>query len=97
LTGAYYHVSQNSWTIGLGPTGTQGIGCSGAGLLCAGDFNEASFSADYVFNKHYDVYAGINYSQVTDGLANGFAGTTKDGTTGSEDQTTVMVGFRVKF
>ncbi len=97
FTGAYYHVTQNSWTIGVGPTGTQGIGCSGAGLLCAGSFNEASFSADYVFNKHYDVYGGVNYSQVTDGLANGFVGTTKDGTTGSENQTTVMVGFRVKF
>jgi predicted porin len=97
LTGAYYHVTQNSWTIGVGPTGNNGIGCAGAGLLCAGDFNEASFSADYVFNKHYDVYAGVNYSQVTDGLANGFVGTTKDGNTGSENQTTVMVGFRVKF
>jgi predicted porin len=101
LTAAYYHILQNSWTIGVGPTGNNGIGCStvpaSAGLLCAGRFNEASFSADYVFNKHYDVYAGVNYSQVTDGLANGFVGTTKDGNTGSENQTTVMVGFRVKF
>jgi len=52
--------------------------------------------ADYVFNKHYDIYAGLNHSEVTDGLANGFSGTTSDGTTGSENQTTVMFGFRVK-
>lgn len=96
FVGAFYHVSQNSWTIGLTPSGTQGIGCAAAGLLCAGDFTEASFVADYVINKHYDVYGGLNYSDVTDGLANGYVGTTV-GTSGSENQTTVMVGFRVKF
>lgn len=96
FVGAFYHINQNSWTIGLGTAGTQGIGCSGAGLLCAGDFNEASGVVDYVINKHYDVYGGVNWSEVTDGLANGFVGTTV-GTAGSETQTTVMVGFRIKF
>jgi predicted porin len=96
LIGAFYHTTQNSWTIGLTPTGTEGIGCSGAGLLCAGDFYEASGVVDYVINKHYDVYGGVNYSEVTDGLANGFVGTTV-GTSGSENEVTVMVGFRVKF
>jgi hypothetical protein len=95
FTGALYHITQNSWTIGLGATGTDNIGCSGAGLLCSGDFKEASFVADYVINKHYDVYGGVNYSEVTDGLANGFVGTTV-GTSGSETQITVMWGFRVK-
>jgi predicted porin len=52
--------------------------------------------ADYVFNKHYDLYAGVNYSEVTDGLAYGFPGTTV-GTSGSENQTTFMVGGRVRF
>jgi len=97
FTGALYHITQNSWSVGKGLSGTENIGCSAAGLLCAGDFNEASVVADYAFNKHYDAYAGVNYSQVTDGLANGFVGTTKDGTTGSENQTTVMFGFRVRF
>jgi predicted porin len=97
FTGAFYHVTQNSWSIGLGPTGGQNLGCAAAGLLCSGDFTEASFVADYAFNKHYDVYGGVNYSQVTDGLANGFVGTTSDGTTGSEEQTTVMLGLRVRF
>jgi hypothetical protein len=71
-TAALYHINQNSWTIGLGTTGTQGVGCVNAGLLCAGDFYEASAVADYAFNKHYDAYVGLNYSEVTDGLANGF-------------------------
>ena len=95
FTGAYYHIAQNSWTIGLGTAGTEGLGCSAAGLLCSGDFEEASFVVDYVINKHYDVYGGVNWSEVTDGLANGFPGTTV-GTAGSENQTTVMWGFRIK-
>jgi predicted porin len=96
FVGAFYHITQNSWTIGLGTDGAQGVGCAAAGLLCAGDFYEASAVVDYVINKHYDVYGGLNYSDVTDGLANGFPGTTV-GTSGSENETTVMVGFRVKF
>src|SRR5579863_2285686 len=96
FVGAFYHISQNSWTIGLGTNGTEGLGCAAAGLLCAGDFYEASGVVDYIINKHYDVYAGVNYSEVTDGLANGFVGHTV-GTAGSESQVTVMVGFRIKF
>jgi len=96
FTGAYYHTNQNSWTIGVGPAGTNGIGCASAGLLCAGAFSEASLTADYAFNKHHDVYAGVNYSQVTDGLANGFVGTTSNGNTGSENQTTFMLGYRLR-
>ena len=96
LTAALYHTNQNSWTIGLGPTGTNGIGCSGAGLLCSGVFSEGSVVADYTFNKHHDAYVGVNYSHVTDGLANGFVGTTANGTTGSESQTTLMVGYRLR-
>jgi predicted porin len=97
FTAAYYHATQNSWTIGLDSTGTQGLGCAAAGLLCSGSFSEISFSVDYAFDKHFDTYAGVNYSQVTDGLANGFAGTTSDGTTGGENQTTTMIGGRLRF
>jgi predicted porin len=96
LVAGVYYITQNSWTIGLGTNGTQGVGCAAAGLLCSGDFYEASFVVDYVFNKHYDLYAGLNFSEVTDGLANGFPGTTV-GTSGSQNQTTFMFGGRVKF
>ena len=95
LTAAYYHITQNSWTIGLGPSGTQGLGCVAAGLLCSGEFEEVSFVADYIINKHYDVYGGVNWSEVTDGLANGFPGTTV-GTTGAQVQTTIMLGYRIR-
>jgi predicted porin len=96
FTGAFYHINQNNWSIGRGATGNENIGCSGAGLLCSGDFNEASLVADYAINKHYDAYLGVNYSEVTNGLANGFKGTPATGTAGSENQTTVMIGFRIR-
>jgi len=95
FVGAFYHITQNSWTIGLGTNGNDNLGCAAAGLLCSGDFKEASAVADYIINKHYDVYGGVNWSEVTDGLANGFAGTTV-GTSGSQNQTTLMWGFRIK-
>ncbi len=96
VSAGLYYITQNSWTIGLGPTGTQGVSCVNAGLLCSGNFKEGSVVLDYAFNKHYDIYGGLNYSEVQDGLANGFVGTTV-GTSGSENQTTVMFGFRVRF
>jgi predicted porin len=99
FTGALYHIVQNSWTIGLGPTAYDGIGCVDAGLLCAGSFKEASVVTDYIITKHYDVYGGVNWSEVTDGLANGFPGTSSapnGGTYGSENQTTFMFGIRIK-
>jgi predicted porin len=96
LIAAYYHANQNSWTIGKGTEEVDNINCGDAGLLCSGDFYEGSLVADYIFNKHYDAYVGVNWSEVTDGLANGFPGTTV-GTKGSQNQTTFMVGFRVKF
>jgi predicted porin len=95
LVGAFYHITQNSWTIGLGTNGNDNLGCTAAGLLCSGDFDEVSLVADYIINKHYDVYAGVNWSEVTDGLANGFPGTTV-GTSGAQVQTTIMWGFRIR-
>ncbi|MDP9012344.1 MAG: hypothetical protein M3O41_06755 [Pseudomonadota bacterium] len=95
FTGAFYHITQNSWTIGLAASGTQGLGCAAAGLLCAGDFKEVSAVADYIINKHYDIYGGVNWSEVTDGLASGFPGTTV-GTSGSQNQATIMWGFRIR-
>jgi hypothetical protein len=95
FSGAYYHITQNSWTIGVLPAGPNGLGCTAAGLLCAGEFEEVSMVTDYVINKHYDIYGGVNWSEVTDGLANGFPGTTV-GTSGSQNQVTVMWGFRIR-
>ena len=70
------------------------------GLTCAGDFHEVSLVVDQPVVKHVDVYAGINYSVVTNGLAWGFAhdqGGAGDGTRGSQSQVTLATGVRVKF
>ncbi len=111
FTGAYYHISQNG-SGALGVIGAPGkfancfgstVGLGPKNLLCAGDFNEASFVIDYAFNKHFDVYGGVNYSQVANGLAYGNPGTPNagpgsvSGMGNSKDETTVMTGMRLKF
>jgi predicted porin len=71
LTVAYYHEHQNSFIIGNGtnPTGA----CSNAlSAGCSGQLDAVSFVADWRFARHFDAYAGIMWSQVQNGLANGF-------------------------
>jgi predicted porin len=68
---AYYHENQNSFVIGNGsnPTGTCNTVASAG---CSGSLDAVSFVVDYRFAKHFDAYAGIMWSQVQNGLANGF-------------------------
>jgi predicted porin len=72
LTVAYYHEDQNSFIIGNGtnPTGTCNTAVSGG---CSGSLDAVSFVADWRFARHFDAYAGVMWSQVQNGLANGFA------------------------
>ena len=72
LTVAYYHEDQNSFIIGNGtnPTGTCNTAVSGG---CSGTLDAVSFVADWRFARHFDAYAGVMWSQVQNGLANGFA------------------------
>ena len=39
---------------------------------CSGDLNQGSLLADYQFNKHFDIYGGVSYSEAGGGLASGF-------------------------
>jgi predicted porin len=68
---AYYHEIQNSFIIGNGtnPTGTCNTVVSAG---CSGTLDAVSFVADWRFAKHFDAYAGVMWSQVQNGLANGF-------------------------
>ena len=96
FTGAYYHYDQAAFITG--GTGGTGTGCTiGAGnnpaSNCAGTENEGSFSVDYRFNKHFDVYTGVNYATVAGGLAHNF----QNATFSSTDQTSVYTGLRLKF
>jgi predicted porin len=97
LVGAYYHVNQNSYVA-------DNAGCPLGGAStnhCAGTFDQVSFLADYIINKHLDVYAGITYGIVENGLASQFPGTPGAkfgfaGTGTSVNTTSMMTGFRVK-
>jgi predicted porin len=97
LVGAYYHISQNSYVADSAPCLLGGASKTD----CSGNYDQVSFLADYIINKHLDVYAGITYARVTNGLAATFPGTPGAkfgfaGTGTSVDTTTAMTGFRVK-
>jgi predicted porin len=87
FTGAYYLGQQNSW-INAGGACVRGNGNTTAGSNCSGNINMGSFLVDYAFNKHFDVYAGVNYSVVDGGFAAGFLQT---------DSTFFMTGARLRF
>jgi predicted porin len=67
LTVAYYTVRQNSYGTGAS------AGCSSNAFgTCSGILQAYSFDADYTLTKRFDVYAGVMYSGVRNGLANGY-------------------------
>lgn len=70
LIAAYYGYSQNSYAAG------KDAGCSTiVSGACSGTESVVSFSADYHFTKRFDVYAGAMWTEVRNGLANGFLNT----------------------
>jgi predicted porin len=82
ITGAYYHEWQNSFINGASiaastnPTGT----CTDArSTACSGTLDAVSFVIDWRFARHVDLYAGVMWSQVNNGLANGFLQTNPAG------------------
>lgn len=84
LLGAYYGYKQNSYGIGA----NAGCSTNKAGT-CSGTENAVSFLADYRWTKRFDTYAGLMWTQVKDGLANGF-----DFNTSTVDPT---IGVRWRF
>jgi predicted porin len=80
LSAAYYQYNQKSFAAN---------GCSNASAAaCAGELHDASLVADYHWTKRFDTYAGVNYSIVQNGLANGYLFTS---------DWTPMVGVRFNF
>ena len=64
LSGAYYRYDQNSY---------KGNGCANTSASsCSGTMNALSAAADYRLTRRFDVYAGLSYSGVQNGLASGF-------------------------
>jgi predicted porin len=70
LTAAYYGIKQNSYATGAN------TGCSTdkAGN-CSGTENVYSVAGVLHMSRRFDGYAGVMYSQVSDGLANGYLNT----------------------
>jgi predicted porin len=71
IAGAYYHEWQNSFVIGNGsnPTGTCRTVASAG---CSGTEDAVALVVDWRFARHVDLYAGVLWTQVSNGLANGF-------------------------
>ena len=61
---AYYRESQNSYYKKYCNNSSQSS--------CSGTLNAVSFDADWSVNKKFDVYAGVMYSGVLDGMASGY-------------------------
>jgi predicted porin len=66
LIGAYYHYDQ--------PTFSAPANCGAAVIpaTCHGTLDAVSFVVDWQFAKKFDAYAGIMFSEVNGGLANGY-------------------------
>jgi predicted porin len=66
VIGGYYHYDQ--------PTFGAPANCARAitSATCHGAFNAVSFAIDWKFANRFDAYAGFMFSQVNDGLANGY-------------------------
>jgi predicted porin len=81
ITGAYYHEWQNSFINGPLATSTNPTGtCNDARSAgCSGTLDAVSLVIDWRFAKHVDLFAGVMWSQVQGGLANGFLQTNPAG------------------
>jgi predicted porin len=76
ITGAYYHEWDNTYATSAATLASCAAQGNAFSATCAGTLDAASVVVDWRFARHVDVYAGVMYSQVTGGLANGFVNTT---------------------
>ena len=67
VIGAYYHYDQPAFGAPVNCTAN-----AAASANCHGTFDAVSFVVDWQFAKKFDAYAGIMFSQVNGGLANGY-------------------------
>ncbi len=86
FTGAYYYIEQNAFVVGKPSKPAAGTIQTAANT--PGAYNDGSFVVDYRFNKHFDVYAGVNYSTLDGGLSSGYL---------NNNQTTVATGIVLRF
>jgi len=101
FTGAFYRTEQSgNWEFAAVPGGTtSGLGpcVHNNSYSCPGALNTESALIDYTFNKHFDVYAGVMFTQISGGLAHSFAAPGSAFFNTSGDETSVVTGMRLKF
>ena len=88
FTGAYYYLNQPAFSSTSVLSNPQAGSPNQQKAYNAGTVNDGSFVVDYQFNKHFDVYAGVNYSVIDGGLASGYL---------ANNNTSVITGARLKF
>jgi predicted porin len=74
IMGAYYHQWQNSYINGPAATSTNPTGTCTTAISsgCSGQLDAVSLVVDWRFARHMDAYIGVMWSQVANGLANGY-------------------------
>ncbi|MCK1268921.1 porin [Bradyrhizobium sp. 49] len=93
MTAAWYYGQQDFYK-GSSPTL---MPCSDtSSSRCAGHWQTASTTVDYAFNKYFDVYAGVMWSELRGGLAVGFT-TATAGYPTSPQTTSFVTGMRFTF
>ena len=88
FTAAYYYLNQPAFAVTSVLSSPQAGSPNQQKGYLAGTVNDGSFVVDYQFNKHLDVYAGVNYSVIDGGLASGYL---------ANNNTSVISGARLKF
>jgi predicted porin len=69
VTGAYYHYDQPAFGA---PVSCGAVTFAAVPANCHGTFDAFSLAVDWQFAKKFDAYAGIMFSRVNGGLANGY-------------------------
>ncbi len=88
FSAAYYHIDQPAFSSASVLSNPQAGSPNQQKAYTAGSLDSGSFVVDYRFNKHFDVYAGVNYSTIGGGLASGYL---------ANENTSVVTGARLKF
>jgi predicted porin len=88
FSAGYYHIDQPAFSSASSLSNPQAGSPNQQRAYTAGSLDSGSFVVDYRFNKHFDVYVGVNYSTIDGGLASGYL---------ANDDTTFVTGARLKF
>ncbi len=88
FSAGYYHINQPAFSSASTLSTPQSGSPNQQKGYTAGNLDSGSFVVDYRFDKHFDVYAGLNYSTIEGGLASGYL---------ANNDATFVTGVRLKF